>query len=268
MVVGLPPAAMQSVLDANIAPEDLASVRAINAGTSFVDPALVDAFLQTYGIPVLIVYGATEFSGAVAGWTIADFRAQWGAKHGSVGRAFPGVRLQVIDDEGVVLATGQTGRLQVAAPQASNTTNGVSWVTTSDLAHLDEDGFLYIDGRADDVIIRGGFKIAPESVSRALRLHPSVQDAGVVGWPDARLGHIPVAAVELRSGTTATGADLRAHCRQTLTPYEVPAEVHIVDALPRGAALKIDRRALLSLLEQLRRPPSADGHLTTATHHE
>jgi acyl-coenzyme A synthetase/AMP-(fatty) acid ligase len=247
-VGGLPPAAMRSVLDADIPREDLASIRAINAGTSAVDPELVDAFYERYGIPILVVYGATEFSGAVAGWTVKDFHAQWNDKKGSVGRAFPGVRLQIVDDDGAVLDVGQSGRLQVATPQAGG---AGGWITTSDLAHLDADGFLYIDGRADDVIVRGGFKVAPETVVRALRTHPAVADAAVAPIPDLRLGQIPVAAVELRPGASADGEELREHCRATLTPYEVPARIVVVDELPRGAALKVDRRALIALLEDL-----------------
>lgn len=247
-VAGLPPAAMRSVLDSEIPREDLASIRAINAGTSPVDPELVDAFYERYGIPILVVYGATEFSGAVAGWTVKDFHAQWNDKKGSVGRAFPGVRLQIVDDDGAVLGVNESGRLQVATPQAGG---AGGWVTTSDLAHLDADGFLYIDGRADDVIVRGGFKVAPETVVRALRTHPSVADAAVAPVPDRRLGQIPVAAVELRSGASADGEALREHCRATLTPYEVPARIFVVDELPRGAALKVDRRRLLTMLDEL-----------------
>lgn len=105
-VAGLPPAAMRSVLDSDIPREDLASIRAINAGTSPVDPALVDAFFERYGIPILVVYGATEFSGAVAGWTVKDFHSRWADKKGSVGRAFPGVRLRVVDDDGAAVSRG------------------------------------------------------------------------------------------------------------------------------------------------------------------
>lgn len=249
-LTGLPPAAIRSVLDADIPREDLASIRAINAGTSPVDPELVDAFYERYGIPILILYGATEFSGAVAGWTVRDFRARWHDKKGSVGRAFPGVRLQVVDDDGAVLAPGQTGRLRIASPQIGASAD--QWVATSDLARLDADGFLYIDGRADDVILRGGFKVAPETVVRALRGHPGVADAAVAGLPDPRLGQIPLAAVELRTGARASAEELRAHCRSVLTPYEVPAQVYVVDELPRGAALKVDRRRLVGMLEQLR----------------
>jgi long-chain acyl-CoA synthetase len=248
-VAGLPPAAMRSVLDSDIPREDLASIRAINAGTSPVDPELIDAFYRRYAIPILVIYGATEFSGAVAGWTVKDFHARWTDKKASVGRAFPGVRLRVIDDYGAALGPGVTGRLQVATPQAGG--SGESWVTTSDLAHLDAEGFLYIDGRADDVIIRGGFKVAPETVVRALRAHPAVADAAVAPIPDRRLGHVPVAAVELRSGASADAEALREHCRAMLTPYEVPARIFVVDELPRGAALKVDRRRLIAMLEDL-----------------
>jgi long-chain acyl-CoA synthetase len=249
ILAGLPPPAIREVLNSDIPREDLESVRAINSGTAPVDPVMVDAFVERYGIPILITYGATEFAGAVAGWTLKDFRASWADKKGSVGRPFPGVQLQVVDEDGTVLPAGQTGRLQVASAQVGDSAD--RWVTTSDLAHIDGDGYLYIDGRADDVIVRGGFKIAPETVVRALRTHDAVADAAVAGLADARLGQIPVAAVELRSAMTATGAELQAHCRTSLTPYEVPAQVFVVDELPRGAALKVDRRRLVATLEKL-----------------
>src|SRR6202042_3135786 len=103
--------------------------RAVNAGTAAVDPALVHAFFERYGIPILVVYGATEFSGAVAGWTVKDFHARWANKKGSVGRAFPGVRLQIVDEVGAVLGVNESGRLQVASPQAGG---AGGWITTSD----------------------------------------------------------------------------------------------------------------------------------------
>ena len=250
VLVGLPPPALRAVLESDITREELSSIRAINAGTSPVDPAVVDAFYEKFNIAILVVYGATEFSGAVAGWTLKDFKTQWPEKKGSVGRPFPGVRLQIVDEDGTVLPTGQTGRLQVASAQVGGSAE--DWVTTSDLAHLDDDGYLYLDGRADDVILRGGFKIAPETVVRALRTHPAVLDASVAGLPDTRLGQIPVAAVELRDGDSVGPEELREHCRESLTPYEIPAEVYIVDELPRGAALKVDRRRLIEMIEQLR----------------
>ena len=259
-LVGLPPPAIRSVLDVDIPREDLASIRAINTGTSPVDPELVDEFFERYAIPILIVYGATEFTGAVAGWTMADFQARWNDKHGSVGRAFPGVRLRIVDEDGAELPAGQSGRLQVASAQVGQ--EGKQWVQTSDLGHLDADNFLYIDGRADDVIIRGGFKIFPETVVKALRTHSAVADAAVAGLVDRRLGHVPVAAVQPLPGATVDPDSLAQHCRSMLNPYELPAEIYLVDELPRGAALKVDRRGLVELLEAQRarsRPETPDA---------
>jgi acyl-CoA synthetase (AMP-forming)/AMP-acid ligase II len=159
--------------------------------------------------------------------------------------------LQIVGEDGSVLGLNESGRLQVATLQAGGAGD---WITTSDLAHLDEDGFLYIDGRADDVIVRGGFKVSPETVVRALRAHPAVADAAVAPVPDQRLGQIPVAAVELRPGAATDGDALREHCRGTLTPYEVPARIFVVDELPRGAALKVDRGRLLAMLDELGAP--------------
>ncbi|MCR8900140.1 acyl--CoA ligase [Gordonia sp. GONU] len=245
IVAGLPGAAIGTVLDADVPPEDLSSLRALNAGTSPVDPALVDEFVEKYGIAILIVYGATEFSGAVAGWTIKDFRKSWEAKKGSVGRPFPGVELSVVDGDGSPVPTGTTGLLRVRSHQSGHDSE---WLTTSDLAHIDDDGFLYIDGRADDVIIRGGFKVSPDVVARALKSHDSVADAAVAGVPDPRLGAVPVAGVEVRRGERRpSGSELRDHCRTQLTPYEVPVAVHVFDELPRSASLKVDRRRLLEL---------------------
>lgn len=120
---------MRSVLDSDIPREDLASIRAINAGTSHVDPELVDAFYERYEIPVLVVYGATEFSGAVAGWTVKDFGARWTDKRGSVGRAFPGVRLQVVDDDGAVLAPGSPAGCRLPHPRPAAPETGSRPVT-------------------------------------------------------------------------------------------------------------------------------------------
>ncbi|RZI81892.1 MAG: long-chain fatty acid--CoA ligase, partial [Microbacterium sp.] len=127
-----------------------------------------------------------------------------------------------------------------------------AWLRTSDLAHLDEDGFLYIDGRADDAIVRGGFKVQPETVCNALRAHGSVHDATVYGRSDDRLGQVPVAVIELvQDAQPVDENELKDFLRTRLTGYEVPVTIHTVDALPRGASLKVDRRRLLELVAEL-----------------
>lgn len=123
---------------------------------------------------------------------------------------------------------------------------------TSDLAHLDEDGFLYIDGRADDAIVRGGFKVQPEVVADALRAHEAILDATVYGRADDRLGQVPVAVVEWVPGAAPVGeADLKECLRARLTAYEIPVTIHGVDKLPRSASLKVDRRRLLDLVADI-----------------
>lgn len=246
-VSGLPPTALRMVLDAGVDRSDLSSLKAIIGGSAPTSPELVDEFLATYGVPVLVVYGATEFAGAVAGWTLPDFHRSWEAKRGSVGRAHPGVGLRVVDPEsGVEVAPDAVGALEVQSPQLV----GDGWVRTNDLAQLDADGYLYIVGRADDVIIRGGFKISPAKVADVLRQHPAVLDAGVAGLDDVRLGSVPVAAVELRNGSTVppTEADLLAFARERLAAYEVPRSIRIVSSLPRTPSLKVSQPALRELL--------------------
>ena len=248
-VAGLPPAAMRSVLAADVSPDDLASLSAITAGTTFVDPDLADEFSRRFNVAVLIMYGATEFSGAIAGWTMPLYRQWWKRKRGSVGTAFPGVRLRVVNENGDVLETGRSGRLEVRSGQTG--TGDHEWIRTSDLAHLDDDGFLFIDGRADDVIIRGGFKVHPETVANALRDHESIMDASVFGRLDERLGQVPVAAVELVDGSSVDEAEVKSFCRRQLAPYEVPVRIYVVPELPRNPSLKVDRRQLLDLVADI-----------------
>src|SRR5690606_31975123 len=109
------------------------------------------------------------------------------------------------------------------------------------------DGFLWIVGRSDDAILRGGFKIMPGDVAAVLLAHPAVRDACVVGVPDPRLGAVPVAAVELHDGADIDGDALRAFAREHLTGYQLPTEIRIVDALPRTPSLKVSRPAVQAL---------------------
>ncbi|WP_327312145.1 class I adenylate-forming enzyme family protein [Streptomyces sp. NBC_01235] len=243
----LVPAAIRAVLDADVPKERLASLEVVTSGTAPCPPELADAFHRTYGIPVLMTYGATEFAGAVAGWTLPLHERWWERKAGSAGRAFPGVDLRVTGEDGVELPVGTTGRLEVRTEQSPG--GARAWVRTSDLARLDADRFVWIEGRADDAIIRGGFKVQPETVKRVLETHPAVREAAVAGLPDPRLGEVPVAAVVAEPGRTApTTAELIELCRTRLTPYEVPSHIVVLDALPRTPSSKVSRVELLELV--------------------
>ena len=148
---------------------------------------------------MLTSYAATEFGGGVAGWTLADYQKHWRDKRGSVGRASLGAQLRVVDDSGTPLGPDQPGLLEVKPGQLGP---AADWMRTTDMARIDADGFLWILGRADQAIIRGGFKVMPDDVRTALESHPAVQGAAVVGRPDDRLGETPVAMVELRDAST------------------------------------------------------------------
>ncbi|MEU9456134.1 class I adenylate-forming enzyme family protein [Streptomyces sp. NPDC048277] len=241
----LPPTAIRMVLHAELPADTFAGVRAIGSGTAPLPPDLAEEFEARYGVPILPTYGATEFAGAIAGWSLDDHRRWATAKRGSVGRAHPGIELRVVDRaaEAQVQGPGRIGLLEVRGAQLP-TTNG-DWLRTNDLASVDEDGFLFIHGRADDAINRGGFKIPPSVIEDALHQHPAVSDATAVALADERLGEVPVVAVTLCG--QASERELLDHLAARLTRYQMPVQLRILDQLPRTPSLKVDRPRLQEL---------------------
>jgi long-chain acyl-CoA synthetase len=234
----LAPTALRMVLQAGVPAETFGSVHAVGSGTAPLPPELAEEFEARYGIPVLGTYGATEFAGAIAGWTLR-LKREWGArKRGSVGRAHHGIELRIVDpDTGAVVPAGQTGLLEARGGQLPGAEG--AWLRTTDLADLDDDQFLFIRGRADDAINRGGFKIPPSVIEDALAAHPAVDEASAVALPDARLGQVPAAAVTLCG--PATAEELMGYLAGRLTRYQRPVVIKVVDELPRTPSLKISR---------------------------
>lgn len=242
--VSLPPTAVRMILDAQVEPSLLSSLLAIRTGSAPLDPVMAEEFEARYGFPLLDTYGATEFAGAVAGWTLKDHRVYGKLKRGSVGRAQPGCELRVVAlTTGEVLPPATIGLLEVRAAQLG----AQDWLRTTDLAEIDEDGFLFIRGRADDAIIRGGFKVLPREVEGVFKEHPAVKDASVVGLPDARLGAVPVAAVQLEEGAVISAEELLAFARERLTSYQVPVSLKIVPVLPRTPSMKVSQPEVKAL---------------------
>ncbi|CAN5673825.1 AMP-binding protein [soil metagenome] len=239
--VSLVPAALRMVLHSGLTRDDLEGVRAVTSGTAPLSADDADAFAEKFGIPVLTSYAATEFGGGVAGWTLADHQKYWQDKRGSVGRANPGAQLRVVDQSGTPLEPDRQGLLEVKPAQLDAT---VDWMRTTDLARIDADGFVWILGRADQAIIRGGFKVMPDDVRSALESHPAVLGAAVIGRPDARLGETPVAMVELRDGLTADPAELADYLLTRLARYEIPTDIAVVDVIPRTPSGKADLGAV------------------------
>ena len=243
--LSLPPAALRMLLDANVDPELFSSVKVIRAGSAPLSPEFKQRFEAAFKVPLLDIYGATEFAGAVAGWSLDDYKLYDKVKVGSVGRAQPGIELRVVDaDSGAELPVGTVGVLEIR----SLLTDPDRWIRTTDLAELDGDGFLYIRGRADDAIIRGGFKVLPREIEALLREHPAVHEACVVGLADDRLGAVPVAAVELKPEMRAVAeAELLGWLRAKLVSYQVPTQLRIVAAIPRTPSLKISQHEVRGL---------------------
>ena len=247
--VSLVPTALRMVLEADLDPADLASIKSVISGTAPLSPEDADAFFLKYGVPVLVTYAATEFGGGVAGWNLADHQRYWAAKRGSVGRAHAGCELRIVDpDTGASLPADSPGVLEVKARQLGDE---LAWNRTTDLARIDADGFVWILGRADQAIIRGGFKVLPDDVRVALERDPRVRSAAVIGVDDPRLGAVPVAAVELRAGgEPVTPEQLLAEASNVLARYELPTRLQIVAELPRTASGKVDLPAVREMLAE------------------
>jgi acyl-CoA synthetase (AMP-forming)/AMP-acid ligase II len=151
-------------------------------------------------------------------------------------------------DTGAQLPAGAAGILEVKARQLGD---DLSWTRTTDLARIDADGFVWILGRADQAIIRGGFKVLPDEVRVALERDPRIQSAAVVGVDDPRLGAVPVAAVELREGAEpVTPEQLLGEASNVLARYELPTLLRVVQQLPRTPSGKVDLSAVRELLTE------------------
>ena len=247
-VCSLVPAMINMVLESDLASEKLTSLICIRSGTAPLPAETQATFEQRFSVPILPTYGATEFSGAVCGWTM-PLKKQFGdSKVGSVGKAYDGVDLRIVDrSSGEPLPIGETGILQVRSSQMME---GDSWVATTDLADIDADDFIWLRGRADSAINRGGFKIIPTEVAGILEKNELVKEAVVVGIDDARLGQVPVAAVELIDNTAAISEEsLRAWAKENMTSYFVPVRIAVVDQLPRTPSMKVSQAEVKRLFE-------------------
>jgi long-chain acyl-CoA synthetase len=230
---------------------DLTSLAALTFGGAPMARATLRRLVERLpGADVLVGYGLTEF-GAVSRTPSGD-----GGRHlGSVGQPLDGVEVRVVDVDGTTLAPGAVGEITVrgAGPPrryfkdepATERLWRDGWLHTGDLGHLDEDGFLWITGRAKDVIIRGGNNIVPRDVEEVLLSHPEVVDAVVLGIPHAVLGEDVATWIVLRDDSAATGDDLRQFMLDQLADYKVPRAVHLVGELPRNASGKVVRASLV-----------------------
>ncbi|MGH3636417.1 MAG: class I adenylate-forming enzyme family protein, partial [Mycobacterium sp.] len=211
-------------------------------------------------------YGLTETSSTIAVLTPDDHREAQAAtdpaivrRLGSVGQPVPGIEVQIRDDNGAVLPSGETGELFVRGDQVSGRYTGTGsvldadgWFATRDVATLDEGGYLFLGGRTDDTIIRGGENIAPAELEDVLIEHAHVRDVAVVGVDDPQWGQAIVAVVVPAPGVDPDPEELREHVRKSLRGSRTPDRVVFRDELPTNATGKVLRREIVESLTTLR----------------
>ncbi len=246
----------------------LPSLRNLAYGGSKVGLPLVRRALELLpDVGFVNAYGLTETSSTIAVLTPDDHRAAHSAsaahvakRLGSVGRPVPGIELQIRDEHGRVLGQGESGELFVRGEQVSGRYTGIGsvldedgWFGTRDIAILDEDGYLFISGRSDDTIIRGGENIAPAELEEVLIEHSHVRDVAVVGVDDPQWGQAIVAVVVPAAGIDPDPEELREHVRKSLRGSRTPDRVVFRDELPTTATGKVLRR---EIVEGLRAAPA------------
>lgn len=247
-------------------PTDLPSLRNLAYGGSKVGLPLVRRALELLpSVGFVNAYGLTETSSTVAVLTPDDHRKAHSnsdpviAKRlASVGRPVPGVEVQIRAADGTVVGPGQTGELYVRGDQVSGKYTGIGsvlddqgWFPTRDVATLDEDGYLFISGRSDDTIIRGGENIAPAELEDVLVEHPDVREVAVVGVDDPQWGQVIVAVVVPAADIDPDPEELRAHVRKHLRGSRTPDHVVFRDELPTNATGKILRREIVDSLQNV-----------------
>lgn len=248
---------------------ELPSLRSLAYGGSKVGLPLVRRALELLpNVGFVNAYGLTETSSTIAVLGPDDHREAHGAsadhvakRLGSVGRPVPGIELQIRDEEGKVLGPGETGELFVRGEQVSGRYTGIGsvldedgWFPTRDIALLDEDGYLFISGRSDDTIIRGGENIAPAELEEVLIEHAHVRDVAVVGIEDPQWGQAIVAVVVPVAGIDPDPEELREHVRKSLRGSRTPDRVVFRDELPTTPTGKVLRREIVEDLRTLGTP--------------
>jgi acetyl-CoA synthetase len=235
-------------------------LRSIMSAGESVGEAVFQWTERALGVTLNEMFGQTELN-----YVVGNCASLWPARAGSMGRAYPGHQVAVIDGLGRVVPVGEAGDVAVNRRDIHGDLDPVfflgylgneagtrakysgDWCRTGDMAHMDADGYLWYQGRSDDVIKSAGYRIGPAEVESCLIQHPAVAMAAVIGKPDAERGAIVKAFIVLASGHTpgaALEASLAKHVRGRLAPYEYPKEFEFVDELPMTTTGKIQRKVL------------------------
>lgn len=242
--------AMMSMLTEDPRVDDLSPLTMARSVTAPLTPHQARAFKAKFGIGIMNGYGQTELGGEVVGWRAKDLREHGDDKLGSVGRPHEGIDILIRDEAGDTLPLGGVGEIWIRSPFATKDAEVAAqladgFLRTGDIGRLDDDGFLWLEGRASDVINRGGLKVLPQEIEEQLCARPEVAEACVAGVPDDRLGDVPVAWLRAMPGASIDTDAVLAGLRETLAGYKVPVAVVVVNQLPRNEIGKVLRRELV-----------------------
>jgi acetyl-CoA synthetase len=236
------------------------NLRSIMSAGESVGVTVIEWAREQLGVTINEMFGQTEIN-----YVVGNCQAAWPVKPGSIGRPYPGHRVAVIDEHGNEAKRGELGEIAVKRdgdpvffleywknPQATQDKFIGDWGCTGDQARMDEDGYLWYQGRSDDVIKSAGYRIGPAEIESCLVKHPAVANAAVIGKPDATRGAIVKAFIVLQPGYSPSESlvgEIQAHVRGRLAPYEYPRAVEFIDALPMTTTGKVQRKELRKLEE-------------------
>lgn len=257
------PTMLARIMDAPDLPRSAPSLRTLAYGGARMPQRVIETALREWPhVDFVNAYGLTETSSTIAvlgpddhrtAVTSADPAVR--ARLGSAGQAVPGIELEIRDDSGAVAEPGVSGRIWVRGEQVSgeyagqgSATDERGYFDTRDQGHLDSDGYLFIEGRADDTIIRGAENIAPAEIEDVLLRHPDVLDAVVIGVPDEEWGQRIEAVVVPRAGSEPDADALRTEVRKALRGSRTPDRISFWPELPRTVTGKLVRRDILAAL--------------------
>jgi len=248
-----PPTVFRAVALFDLHKFDWSGLRHVVSAGEPLNPEVIRVWRDATGLPIYDGYGQTETVNIVANYRCLPIR------EGSMGKPVPGVDVRVVDDDGSVLGSGETGNIAVRwnperpvglfkeywrDPDATAASFRGDWYYTGDLASADEDGYLWFVGRADDVITSSAYRIGPFEVESAIVEHVAVAEAAVVGKPDRLRGEIVKAFIALKPGFEPSedlARDIREHVKRVTAPYKYPREIEFVSELPKTVSGKIRR---------------------------
>jgi acetyl-CoA synthetase len=231
------------------------NLRSIMSAGESVGVTVIEWAQEQLGVTINEMFGQTEIN-----YVVGNCQAAWPVKPGSIGRAYPGHRVAVIDEKGNELPRGELGEIAIQRgddpvffleywknPQATREKFIGDWGCTGDQGKMDEDGYLWYQGRSDDVIKSAGYRIGPAEIESCLVKHPAVANAAVIGKADATRGAIVKAFIVLQPGEAPSPGlidEIQKHVRGRLAPYEYPREIEFIDALPMTTTGKVQRKEL------------------------